>query len=62
MSKNLLNYLKYSGVWISFALNPYHWRISFDNTTPDDMDPAMYTYTIIVGPLTIRVVLDNGSW
>lgn len=62
MLKNLLNYLKYSGVWISLGLNPYHWRLSFDSTKPDDMDPARYSYNIVVGPLSLKVVLDDGSW
>jgi hypothetical protein len=62
MLKNLLNYLKYSGVWISFALNPYHWRLCSGFQKPDDMDPALYSVVVICGPITIRVVLDDGSW
>jgi len=62
MSKNFLNYLKYSGVWISFALNPYHWRVSFEFKKPDDMDPSMYAVYATIGPLAVRLVLDNGSW
>lgn len=62
MSKNLVNYLKYSGVWVSFALNPYHWRLSFKCETPTDMDPAMYIVNIAIGPVNVRALLDDGSW
>lgn len=61
-SKTFLNYLKYSGVWISFALNPYHWRLWFKFDKPDDMDPAMYVVNISMGPISMRAVLDDGSW
>ena len=60
--KTFHNYLKYSGVWVNFALNPYHWRLSFGTQKPDDMDPAMYTFVMTVGPITVRAVLDDGSW
>jgi hypothetical protein len=62
ISKTFLNYFKYSGVWISFALNPYHWRIWLDFNKPDDMDPGRYTFNIGVGPVAVKVVLDDGSW
>jgi hypothetical protein len=61
-SKTFLNYLKFSGVWVSFALNPYHWRLSFGVQKPDEMDPAQYYAFLTVGPFSIRAVLDDGSW
>jgi hypothetical protein len=60
--KNFLNYCKYSGVWINLTLNPYHWRLSFDYTKPDDMDPSLYSIHISIAPLSIKFVLDDGSW
>ena len=60
--RNFLNYCKYSGVWISLTLNPYHWALSFDYTKPDDMDPSLYSVNIITGPLSLKLVLDDGSW
>ncbi len=61
-SKTFLNYLKYSGIWISLGINPYHWGVSFKLDTPSDMDPAMYVVNIAMGPINIRGVLDDGSW
>jgi len=60
--KNFLNYCKYSGVWITFGLNPCHWRFNIESTKPDDMDPARYSCHIALGPFAVRLVLDNGSW
>jgi hypothetical protein len=60
--KTLVNYLKFSGVWVSFALNPYHWRISFGLKKPDDLDPAMHVLHSSIGPISIRIVVDDGSW
>ena len=57
-----MNWLKYSGVWITFALNPYHWRVDFDMHGPDDMDPARHVICATVGPLTVRIVIDDGSY
>jgi hypothetical protein len=62
MLKNFLNYCKYSGVWVNFAANPYHWRFSFDLHNPDEMDPKMHSVFISVGPLSVRAVLDDGTW
>jgi len=61
-SRIFLNYLKYSGVWISLAINPYHWRLSLQVNTPTDMDPAMYILNIACGPINVRAILDDGSW
>lgn len=61
-SKTFLNYCKYSGVWVSFALNPYHWRLSVELYEPNDMDPKMHSIFISIGPVSVRAVLDDGSW
>jgi hypothetical protein len=57
-----MKWLKYSGLWVTFALNPMHWRISFEVQNPSDMDPAMTKIIGTVGPLTIRIVIDDGSY
>jgi hypothetical protein len=62
MLKNFLNYCKFSGVWVTFALNPWHWRLSFQFQDPSDMDPKQYSIFITIGPVSVRAVLDDGSW
>ena len=59
----MIKWLKYSGVWFTFAVNPYHWRLNFEaHTNPSDLDPAMRLIIVTVGPLTIRIVIDDGSY
>jgi hypothetical protein len=62
MLKNFLDYVRFSGIWVSFALNPFHWRLSGSFHKPTDTDPSMYAIYITVGPLSVRTVLDNGTW
>jgi len=57
----LKNYLKYSGVWVSFAVNPYHWRVAFDIQKPNEMDPALYGVSFTFGPISVKAVLDHGK-
>lgn len=58
----LKTYLKYSGIWFGFAVNPYHWQLKFQTTNPTDMDPAMYTVFLSVGPVWLRIIIDDGSY
>ena len=58
----LKNYLKYSGIWVSLAVNPYHWRFHKEFNKPNDMDPSMYSLYLTLGPISIRFVIDDGSW
>jgi hypothetical protein len=60
--QKLLNYLKYSGVWIGFVLNPYHWEVDMDLGGPTDTDPSMYFIYLTFGPVWCRIVIDDGRW
>ena len=62
MLKTFLNYLQYSGIWISVALNPFHWALRFDTVQPDDLNPKGHGMTLTIGPLSIKGVIDDGSW
>lgn len=57
-----MKWLRYSGIWVSLAINPLHWRIACEVSGPTDMDPAMYSGYVSMGPLTIRIVIDDGSY
>jgi len=50
------NYLKYSGIWAGFVLNPYHWE--FKIKAENDV---IFSLAIYFGPVWIRVVIDGGS-
>ena len=60
--KTLGNYVRYSGIWVNFALNPFHWRFSFEFMQPDEINPAMRGFFVSVAPVSIRLVIDDGSW
>jgi len=62
MLKTLSNYLKYSGIWVGFAINPFHWKLDFEWLHPDDLNPNMYGSYISFGPVWVRIVIDDGSW
>jgi hypothetical protein len=61
-SRTFTDYLKYSGVWAGIVLNPYHWEIAFRPQGPDEMNPNMRSLFVTVGPVWIRVVIDDGAW
>ena len=62
MLKNLLNYLKFSGVWIGFVVNPYHWEFKAEYSSPTDLDPAQHKAALHIGPFWIRGVIDDGTY
>jgi hypothetical protein len=57
-----MKWLQYSGIWFSFAVNPYHWRLDCAFEGPTDLDPAQHHAFVTVGPLTVRIVIDDGSY
>lgn len=62
MLKNLINYLKYSGVWMGIILNPFHWSFQLQLLKPTDMDPQQHGLYANFGPFWIRMVIDNGTY
>ena len=62
MLKNLLNCLRFSGLWMGFVLNPYHWEFKIVKGSQDDLDDVIFGLAIHCGPIWIRVVIDDGRW
>jgi hypothetical protein len=62
MLKTLSKYIQYSGVWVTFGLNPFHWSFRFDFLHPDDLNPKMRGIYVVCGFVSVRVVIDDGSW
>jgi hypothetical protein len=58
----MIKWLKYSGIWFTLVLNPYHWRVTFNYEGPNDMDPAMHNSVLSLGPVNMRIVIDDGSY
>lgn len=60
--KILSNYAKYSGIWAGVVVNPFHWDVRFEHLHPDDLNPNMRGFYLSLGPVWLRVVIDDGSW
>lgn len=55
-----MNWLRYSGIWLTLVLNPLHWQWQW--LTKHETWPDTTEYSIQFLFLSIRVVLDNGNW
>ncbi len=61
------NYLRYSGVWVGFVLNPYHWEFKYTTKVPTyqkewpDSD-NWFDNKLSLGPVWIRVIIDDGKY
>jgi hypothetical protein len=58
----LKNYLKFSGLWAGFVLNPYHWNFKLEVNPPQDIDTYIFHFELYLGLVWLRVVVDDGTW
>jgi hypothetical protein len=58
----LKNYLKYSGLWAGFVLNPYHWNFKLEVDPPQLIDTYLFHFELYLGLIWIRIIIDDGSW
>jgi hypothetical protein len=56
-----MNWIKYSGVWIGIVLNPFHWRFGFVKGE-NVWDDPVFENCLHLGPVWIRVIIDDGRW
>ena len=61
MSEKILDYLKYSGIWVGIVFNPYHWQFGWKRNE-DVYDSHLFDNSIHLGPIWIRVIIDDGHW
>ena len=57
-----MKWLRYSGMSLGMTLNPLHWVFKGRLIRPNDMDPSQYGFYFSLGPVWIRVWIDNGDW
>lgn len=62
MLKQVYNWIRYSGIWVTLIVNPFHWRFSWEVIKHDDLNPKMYLLEFQLFFLNIRIVFDDGSW
>ena len=58
----LKNYLKHSGLWAGFVLNPYHWNFKLEVDPPQLIDTYLFHFELYLGLIWIRIVIDDGTW
>lgn len=55
-----MNWLRYSGIWLTLVLNPFHWQLRWFER--DEQLPGTTEYSSQFLMLSIRIVVDNGDW
>jgi hypothetical protein len=54
-----MKWLKYSGLFITIAVNPFHWRLGLD-WGKDELNAWSAKINLLF--LGIHLVVDDGSW
>jgi hypothetical protein len=57
----MINWIKYSGLWVGLVANPFHWRFGFVSGSDVWNDPV-FENCLHLGPVWIRVIIDDGRW
>jgi hypothetical protein len=60
--KKIFSYLRYSGIWIGFVLNPLHWQIAWARGSKEWPNDYLFENCLYIGPIYIRVIIDDGRW
>ena len=62
MIKSILNYLRWSNIVIILSLNPCGWRLKYEYSKPDSMNPKMHYLMVKLLMFRIEFIIDDGSW
>ena len=62
MIRTIYKWLRYSGIWITIVVNPFHWRFTWEVIKEDELNPKMNRMFFQLFFINIRIVLDDGSW
>ena len=54
-----MNWLKYSGIFITVSVNPCHWRLGLEYGK-DEL--SVWSCRVNLLFLGVHVVVDNGQW
>jgi len=55
-------WIRYSGLWVTFILNPLHWQLNSETFKKDDLNPKLFGMVINIGPIVLRLIIDDGSY
>jgi hypothetical protein len=59
--EKILNYLKYSGLYVTIKFNPYHWRLAANYLATNEAW-EQDALVIEILPITVRLWIDDGEW
>jgi hypothetical protein len=57
----MMKWLRYSGVWITLIVNPFHWDFRGEIIKDEDLG-RIDTLELQFLCINIRVILDDGKW
>lgn len=57
----MLDFIKYSGIWIGFVLNPFYWQPDIKYLTFTKHYGIIY-FEVNLGLVWFRFVLDDGGY
>ena len=62
--KKFFEYVRYSGIWIGLVINPFHWQPKFETSDAlfNDMNPNGHLLYLSLGPIWIRIVIDDATY
>lgn len=60
--QKLIDWIKYSGVWVGIVFNPFHWRLGWIRESKEWPNDNVFENCLYLGPIWIRVILDDGRW
>jgi hypothetical protein len=56
-----MKWLRYSGVWITLIVNPFHWDFRWEVIKEEDLG-RIDTIELQLFFINIRVIIDDGKW
>jgi hypothetical protein len=59
-----MDWLRYSGIWLTLVVNPFHWQFQWFRNEHPWVCPApnRSEYTAQFLFLSIRLTVDDGAW
>lgn len=61
----IFDYLRYSGLWFGVVVNPFHWQPDVQyviNDALNEIDYYDFYLYVSIGPIWVRITIDDGSW
>ena len=59
-----MNWIRYSGLWITLIVNPLHWQVNYVKNSMDKEwpSPSRSEHVVQILMFSFRLVIDRGDW